>query len=488
MGTASTSRSRGATACPIVVTGFEPLDVLDGIRRAVRQLEDGRAEVENAYPRAVRREGNAGRAGAAGRGLRAYATGSWRGIGTIADSGWRLARRVPGVRRRASASASATDRAARAVACRAGDVLQGLIKPDECPAFGPTARRGTRWARRWCRPRAPAPAVPPVPAGSSTPADRSTPWLEAGPARCRSAITTGSTLGHGGGGVAHRRTGRARDPARLRRGRRRRHGRRRRPGPAAPTHPRSRQDPITLISICQFASRRATWCDRCSSPAATSGRWPSTARSTIWPWRARNRWRCRPGSCSRRGSSCDVLQRVAASMGAAADGGRCRDRGGRHQGGRRRAMADGMYITTAGVGVVPPASTCGPRRAAPGDAIIVSGDIGVHGITVISLREGLEFGTELGVGQRRRSTDWWRPMLDACADVHVLRDLTRGGLAAACARSPRPPASASSFEERAAARAGAGRGGVRLPGPRPDPRGQRGQARGHRPGRPLPTR
>ena len=74
---------------PIVITGFEPLDVLEGIRRCVLQLEAGRAEVENAYARAVAPEGNL----AAQRMLEEVfevCDRQWRGIGMIPRSGWRL--------------------------------------------------------------------------------------------------------------------------------------------------------------------------------------------------------------------------------------------------------------------------------------------------------------------------------------------------------------------------------------------------------------
>ena len=85
---------------PIVVTGFEPLDILEGIRRTVHQLEEGRHEVENAYPRAVTAEGNP----AARKMLEdvfEVVDRSWRGIGMIPDSGWRLSERYRDVRRRA---------------------------------------------------------------------------------------------------------------------------------------------------------------------------------------------------------------------------------------------------------------------------------------------------------------------------------------------------------------------------------------------------
>ncbi|MGB9634488.1 MAG: hydrogenase formation protein HypD, partial [Chloroflexaceae bacterium] len=74
---------------PIVVTGFEPLDILEGIRRAVTQLEAGRAELENAYPRAVRPEGNQPAQAVLAQ-VFEVTDRTWRGIGMIPGSGWRL--------------------------------------------------------------------------------------------------------------------------------------------------------------------------------------------------------------------------------------------------------------------------------------------------------------------------------------------------------------------------------------------------------------
>ena len=119
---------------PIVITGFEPLDVLEGIRQTVQQLEDGRAEVENAYPRAVNREGNK----PAQKILNDVFTvtdRTWRGIGEIPQSGWTLSE--------AYANFDAEEKYAisdiktqESALCRSGGVLQGLIKPNQCPAFG----------------------------------------------------------------------------------------------------------------------------------------------------------------------------------------------------------------------------------------------------------------------------------------------------------------------------------------------------------------
>lgn len=91
---------------------------------------------------------------------------------------------------------------------------------------------------------------------------------------------------------------------------------------------------------------------------------------------------------------------------------------------------DGIYINTTAVGVVADGTDVGPHRARPGDAVIVSGAIGVHGIAVLSVREGLQFGTEI-VSDSAPLNGLVAAMLTAGGEgVHVLRDPTRGGLAA----------------------------------------------------------
>jgi hydrogenase expression/formation protein HypD len=119
---------------PIVVTGFEPLDVLEGIRRTLLQLEQGRAELENAYPRAVTYEGNV-RAQEMLRDVFTVTDRSWRGIGMIPASGWRLSDRYArfDAEHRFDVSDIHTQESSL---CRSGEVLQGLIRPDECEAFG----------------------------------------------------------------------------------------------------------------------------------------------------------------------------------------------------------------------------------------------------------------------------------------------------------------------------------------------------------------
>lgn len=119
---------------PIVVTGFEPLDLLEGIRRTVRQLENGEAFVENAYGRVVSEQGNLA-AQAVIEEVFEVTDRGWRGIGTIPRSGWALkeAYRDLDAEQRFTVSEIKT---CESSLCRAGDVLKGAIKPNECEAFG----------------------------------------------------------------------------------------------------------------------------------------------------------------------------------------------------------------------------------------------------------------------------------------------------------------------------------------------------------------
>lgn len=91
---------------------------------------------------------------------------------------------------------------------------------------------------------------------------------------------------------------------------------------------------------------------------------------------------------------------------------------------------DGVYINTTGIGVVPAGVRITPDRARPGDQVIVSGPIGRHGIAVLSQREGLEFGTAIE-SDCAPLDGVVAAMIKTGADIHVLRDLTRGGLTAA---------------------------------------------------------
>ena len=147
------------------------------------------------------------------------------------------------------------------------------------------------------------------------------------------------------------------------------------------------------------------------------------------------------------GLALDVLGRVAASMGAAA--------------GRagvalvtgdtkvvERGHGDGLYVNTAGIGTLADGVDVRPGRVRPGDVVIVSGPIGMHGMAVLSVREGLEFGTDI----RSDTAPLARlvaAMLAASDEVHVLRDLTRGGLAASLCELSESAGVGVEFEERA---------------------------------------
>ncbi len=118
---------------PIVVTGFEPLDLLEGVRLAVRQLAEGRHEVENQYSRSVTREGNR-RARETMQRVFRLVDRNWRGIGAIPASGLALEdeyAEFDAVSRFGLEEVTAVESGV----CRAGEVLTGRLKPSECPAF-----------------------------------------------------------------------------------------------------------------------------------------------------------------------------------------------------------------------------------------------------------------------------------------------------------------------------------------------------------------
>ncbi|WP_159838132.1 hydrogenase expression/formation protein HypE [Nocardia sp. CY41] len=108
---------------------------------------------------------------------------------------------------------------------------------------------------------------------------------------------------------------------------------------------------------------------------------------------------------------------------------------------------DGIYINTAGIGVVAPGVDIRPQRARPGDVVLVSGDIGVHGVAVLSCREGLEFGTTV-LSDTAPLHGLVAAMLATGADVHVLRDPTRGGVAASLNEIARAAQVGISLDER----------------------------------------
>ena len=90
---------------------------------------------------------------------------------------------------------------------------------------------------------------------------------------------------------------------------------------------------------------------------------------------------------------------------------------------------DGVYITTAGIGVVPDGVEIAPSRARPGDAVLINGEIGLHGMAVMSRREGLGFDAEIR-SDSAPLAGLVAALLEAGIDVRTLRDPTRGGVAA----------------------------------------------------------
>ena len=119
---------------PIVVTGFEPVDLMQGIYFCLKQLEEGRAEVENQYTRYVRREGNAP-AQAIIREVFDVVPRKWRGIGEIPGSGLGLKPMYSAYDAEIK-FALGNMTVAEPSECQAGQVLQGILKPNQCPAFG----------------------------------------------------------------------------------------------------------------------------------------------------------------------------------------------------------------------------------------------------------------------------------------------------------------------------------------------------------------
>jgi len=119
---------------PMAVTGFEPLDLTQGILQTVRMLEEGRVEVENAYPRLVTFEGNRPAQGMIGQ-VFEERDRKWRGIGMIPNSGWGLRPEFDefNAEKRFDVQQIQPE---ESPLCIAGLVLQGLKKPHECAAFG----------------------------------------------------------------------------------------------------------------------------------------------------------------------------------------------------------------------------------------------------------------------------------------------------------------------------------------------------------------
>lgn len=127
------------------------------------------------------------------------------------------------------------------------------------------------------------------------------------------------------------------------------------------------------------------------------------------------------------GTELSLVGRVARDIGAAA-----REAGVTVVTGDTKVVdaghGDQIYVNTAGIGVVPDGVDIRPDRAEPGDVVIVSGAIGLHGVAIMSVREGIEFGSQV-VSDTAALSPLVQAMLAVTPDLHVLRDPTRGGLA-----------------------------------------------------------
>lgn len=126
---------------PIIVTGFEPIDLARGILMAVQMLEDERYQVANAYSRVVTRKGNTSAQDVIER-VFVPCDRAWRGIGNLPGSGWRLSDEFAGYDAEARFPVSDI-RTPESSICIAGQVLRGLVKPDQCPAFAKECTPGT---------------------------------------------------------------------------------------------------------------------------------------------------------------------------------------------------------------------------------------------------------------------------------------------------------------------------------------------------------
>jgi hydrogenase expression/formation protein HypD len=119
---------------PIVISGFEPLDLLEGVLRVVQQLEAGRAEVENQYSRAVRKDGNR-ESRKLIESVFEVCDRKWRGVGPIPQSGYKLRPEYHEFDSELLFDVDNLETQESSV-CISGQILRGLKKPHQCPAFG----------------------------------------------------------------------------------------------------------------------------------------------------------------------------------------------------------------------------------------------------------------------------------------------------------------------------------------------------------------
>jgi hydrogenase expression/formation protein HypE len=113
-----------------------------------------------------------------------------------------------------------------------------------------------------------------------------------------------------------------------------------------------------------------------------------------------------------------------------------------------KGKGDGLFINTAGIGLIKAGVSIGPAQVRPGDAILLSGDLGRHGIAIMAVREGLSFESEIESDTAPLS-GLVQELLEARVAVHCLRDLTRGGLASALVEIAETAGVSIAIEERA---------------------------------------
>ncbi len=398
---------------PIVVTGFEPLDLLQGIYRCILQLEQGRAEVENQYSRIVRRDGNRSAQDALARVFVVQAA-------ALARHG-RDSRERPrlGAALRAFRRVTALPRHRRRYRThRRMHQRRGPAGPEE-------ARRVPR-VRHALHSRASARRDHGVVGGSLrrllplSPAIDGREGVMTEPPQlalgCAIGVAAGDAieLAHGGGGLMTRRL--IDDVFR-------------------PAFARSPDDLTHDGAVLDIAGARLAFTTDSYVvrplffPGGDIGSLAVNGTVNDLAMCGAEPLYLSVGLVIEEGFAMDDLRRVVASMRQAAMVAGVQVVTGDTKV-VERGKGDGLYINTSGVGrlLIPQATV--PQRVQVGDAVIVSGDIGRHGIAVMAIREGLGFETTITSDCAALATPV-RELLLSGIDVHCLRDLTRGGLATA---------------------------------------------------------